>query len=41
MVNKCFYFADVVELVDTLGLGSSAAKCGGSSPSIRTNIYII
>jgi hypothetical protein len=28
--------ADVVELVDTLDLGSSAARCGGSSPFIRT-----
>ena len=29
--------ADVVELVDTLDLGSSAARRGGSSPFIRTN----
>ena len=28
--------ADVVKLVDTLDLGSSAARFGGSSPSIRT-----
>ena len=28
--------ADVVELVDTLDLGSSAARRGGSSPLIRT-----
>lgn len=28
--------ADVVKLVDTLDLGSSAARRGGSSPSIRT-----
>lgn len=28
--------ADVVKLVDTLDLGSSAARHGGSSPSIRT-----
>ena len=28
--------ADVVKLVDTLDLGSSAARCVGSSPSIRT-----
>ena len=27
---------DVVELVDTSDLGSDAARCGGSSPSIRT-----
>ncbi len=30
------HYADVVELVDTLDLGSSAAMCVGSSPSIRT-----
>src|SRR6185312_15590547 len=29
--------ADVAELVDALGLGSSAARRGGSSPLIRTN----
>lgn len=28
--------ADVVELVDTLDLGSSAARRGGSIPFIRT-----
>ena len=28
--------AGVVELVDTLDLGSSAAMCGGSSPLART-----
>lgn len=28
--------ADVVELVDTLDLGSSALRRGGSSPFIRT-----
>ena len=28
--------ADVVELVDTPDLGSGAARCGGSSPLIRT-----
>ena len=27
---------DVVELVDTLGLEPSAARCGGSTPSIPT-----
>ena len=31
-------FADVAKLVDALDLGSSAARHGGSSPSIRTNI---
>ena len=30
--------ADVVELVDTPDLGSGAARCGGSSPLIRTNL---
>jgi hypothetical protein len=29
--------ADVVELVDTLDLGSSAERRGGSSPLIRTS----
>ena len=28
--------ADVVKLADTLDLGSSAVRRGGSSPSIRT-----
>ena len=28
---------DVVKLVDTSDLGSDAARCGGSSPSIRTS----
>ena len=28
--------AGVVELVDTLDLGSSAVRCVGSSPSART-----
>lgn len=31
---KCY--ADVVELVDTLDLGSSAARCESSSLSVRT-----
>ncbi|MFM2428628.1 MAG: hypothetical protein RL012_512 [Bacteroidota bacterium] len=31
--------ADVAELVDALDLGSSAARHGGSSPSIRTEFY--
>ena len=30
--------ADMVKLVDTLDLGSSSARSGGSSPSIRTNL---
>lgn len=30
--------ADVVELVDTLDLGSSAVRCGSSSLPIRTNL---
>ncbi len=29
-------FAGVVKLADTLDLGSSAARLGGSSPSTRT-----
>lgn len=29
--------AHVVKLVDTSDLGSDAARCGGSSPSMRTN----
>ncbi len=29
-------FAGVVELADTLDLGSSASRRGGSSPSTRT-----
>ena len=33
--------ADMVELVDTLDLGSSAARRVGSTPSIRTIIYFI
>ena len=33
---------DVVELVDTLGLEPSAARCGGSTPSIPTiNLNLI
>ena len=35
---KCFD-ADMVELVDTLDLGSSAERRVGSTPSIRTNFY--
>jgi hypothetical protein len=30
-------YADVAKLVDALDLGSSAARHGGSSPSIRTD----
>ena len=30
------FFARVVELVDTTGLGPVAARCGGSSPSPGT-----
>ena len=32
--------AGVVKLVDTLDLGSSAARCVGSSPSTRTKTQI-
>jgi hypothetical protein len=32
-----YYYPDVVKLVDTSDLGSDAVRCGGSSPSIRTN----
>ena len=32
----CIPFAGVVELVDTLDLGSSASRCEGSSPFART-----
>ena len=32
---------DVVELVDTLGLEPSAARRGGSTPSIPTNICLM
>ena len=31
-------YADMVKLVDTLDLGSSASRRGGSSPSIRTKL---
>ena len=30
----------MVELVDTLVLGTSAERCGGSTPSIRTKIKL-
>ena len=32
--------ADVAKSVDALDLGSSAARHGGSSPSIRTDCYV-
>jgi hypothetical protein len=39
-IKKTFTFAapkaHVVKLVDTSDLGSDAARCGGSSPSMRT-----
>ena len=37
--NFTDYNAGVVELVDTLDLGSSAARCVGSSPSARTELF--
>ena len=39
---SCLYLlspAGVVKLVDTLDLGSSASRHGGSSPSTRTFIF--
>lgn len=33
--------ADMVKLADTLDLGSSIERCAGSTPVIRTIIYII
>ena len=36
----CEGYPDVVKLVDTSDLGSDAARCGGSSPSIRTSYRI-
>ena len=39
--TKHLYYADVVELVDTPDLGSGAARCGGSSPLVRTIYYLI
>jgi hypothetical protein len=35
-INNRNKYADVAKLVDALDLGSSAARHGGSSPSIRT-----
>ena len=37
MLNKC---AHVAELVDALVLGTSAARRGGSSPSMRTKFFL-
>ena len=38
--SKAYLFhADMVELVDMLDLGSSAARRVGSTPSIRTKAY--
>ena len=37
-VYICNPFAGVVELVDTLDLGSSAARCGSSSLPARTEL---
>ena len=34
------YFAGVMELVDMLDLGSSAARRVGSTPSIRTKLTL-
>ena len=34
--RKPFSYADMVELADTLDLGSNAVRCAGSSPVIRT-----
>ena len=39
--NELQFFADVVKLVDTLDLGSSAVRRGGSTPSIRTSIWMV
>jgi hypothetical protein len=37
----CRLIADVVELVDTLDLGSSAARCESSSLFIRTKKRVV
>ena len=37
----CGLPADMVELVDTLDLGSSAVRCVGSTPSIRTKLTFL
>ena len=39
--NIRLVLADVVELVDTLDLGSSAVRCGSSSLPIRTNYLLV
>ena len=40
MRKRLYGPADVAELVDALGLGSSAARRGGASPLIRTIISL-
>ena len=40
-VKTSTHHADVVELVDTLALGASAARREGSSPFIRTNMIMV
>ena len=40
VIHPIFYFARVVELVDTLDLGSSAARRESSSLSSRTKLFI-
>ena len=39
--QKAKVYARVAELVDALDLGSSAARCGGSSPPFRTIIMLL
>ena len=36
MIGSIRIYADLVELADTLDLGSNAVWCAGSSPVIRT-----
>ena len=36
MIGSIRIYADMVELADTLDLGSNAVWCAGSSPVIRT-----
>ena len=38
LLQSVMVTADVAKLVDALDLGSSAARHGGSSPSIRTTL---
>lgn|GEM_PF-7068497 len=40
-LNFAAPIAHVVKLVDTSDLGSDAARCGGSSPSMRTFLKIV